>query len=100
VARIRHAVVLAGAVRRGDARERDHGRGGEVRPERDGVLPQEPPERNGGGGAGGAGGGGGGGFNALFSIGLPLEAGTYNVKLTVNGKDYVTKVVVENDPGM
>src|ERR1043166_2667636 len=54
----------------------------------------------GGGGAGGGGGGGGGGFGGLFNIGLPLEAGTYNVKLTVNGKDYTTKAVIENDPGM
>jgi hypothetical protein len=29
-----------------------------------------------------------------------LEPGTYNVKLSVNGKDYTTKVVVEADPGM
>jgi ligand-binding sensor domain-containing protein len=54
----------------------------------------------GSGGAGGGGGGGGGGFGGLFNIGLPLEAGTYNVKLTVNGKDYTTKAVIENDPGM
>lgn len=54
----------------------------------------------GGAGAGGGGGGGGGGFGALFNLGLPLEAGTYNVRLTVNGKDYTTKAVIENDPGM
>jgi hypothetical protein len=31
---------------------------------------------------------------------VPLEAGTYNLKLTVGGKDYTTKVVIENDPGL
>jgi hypothetical protein len=31
---------------------------------------------------------------------LPLEAGTYQVKLTVSGKDYTTKAVIENDPGL
>jgi photosystem II stability/assembly factor-like uncharacterized protein len=72
-------------------------------------LRSDPPPRpvggggfggGGGGGGGGGAGGGGGGFGGLFNLGLPLEAGTYNVKLTVNGKDYTTKVVVENDPGM
>jgi hypothetical protein len=29
-----------------------------------------------------------------------LEPGTYAVKLSVNGKDYTTKVIVEADPGM
>ncbi len=43
-------------------------------------------------------GGGGGGFGG-FNLGLPLEAGTYNLKLTVGGKDYTTRIVVENDPG-
>ncbi|HET9478043.1 MAG TPA: hypothetical protein VFO72_01775, partial [Pyrinomonadaceae bacterium] len=47
----------------------------------------------------GGGGGGGRGFGNIFTQGLPLEAGTYNLKLTVNGKDYTTKVVLENDPG-
>ena len=37
--------------------------------------------------------------SAAFNQGLPLEAGTYNLKLTVGGKDYTTKIVVENDPG-
>ena len=54
----------------------------------------------GGGGGGGGGCGGGGGFGGFFNQGLPLEAGTYNVKLSVGGKDYTTKVVVENDPGL
>jgi photosystem II stability/assembly factor-like uncharacterized protein len=59
-----------------------------------------PPRPPGGGGFGGGGGGGGGGFGNFLAQGLPLEAGTYNVTLTVNGKDYKTKVVVENDPGL
>jgi len=65
-------------------------------------LRGDPPPRppGGGGFGGGGGGGGGGGFAALLAQGLPLEAGTYNVTLTVNGKDYKTKVVVENDPGL
>jgi photosystem II stability/assembly factor-like uncharacterized protein len=54
----------------------------------------------GGGGAGGGGGGGGGGFAGLFNLGLPLEAGTYTLKLSVGGKDYTTKVVLEPDPGL
>jgi hypothetical protein len=48
----------------------------------------------------GGGGGGGGGFAGLFNIGPIIEPGTYNLKLSVNGKDYTTKVVVEADPGM
>ncbi len=65
-------------------------------------LRGDPPPRppGGGGFGGGGGGGGGGGFAALLAQGLPLEAGTYNVTLTVNGKDYKTKVVIENDPGL
>ena len=47
----------------------------------------------------GGGGGGGGGFGG-FNLGTPLEAGTYQVKLSVNGKDYTTKAVIENDPGI
>jgi hypothetical protein len=47
----------------------------------------------------GGGGGGGGGFGG-FNLGLPLEAGTYNLKLSVGGKEYATKIVVENDPGL
>ena len=56
-----------------------------------------PPRPTGGGGFGG--GGGGRGFGNIFTLGLPLEAGTYNLKLTVNGKDYTTKVLIEDDPG-
>jgi hypothetical protein len=65
-------------------------------------LRGDPPPRptTGPGAAGGGGGGGGGGFGNIFNLGLPLEAGTYNLKLTVGGKDYTTKIVVENDPGM
>jgi len=64
-------------------------------------LRGDPPARPiGGGGFGGGGGGGGGGGFGGFNLGLPLEAGTYQVKLTVNGKDYTTRVVIENDPGM
>jgi len=48
----------------------------------------------------GGGGGGGGGFGALFNQGPLVEPGTYSLKLSVNGKDYTTKVVVEADPGM
>jgi photosystem II stability/assembly factor-like uncharacterized protein len=51
-------------------------------------------------GFGGGGGGGGGGFGGFFNQGPLLEPGTYIVKLSVNGKDYTTKVVVEADPGM
>jgi photosystem II stability/assembly factor-like uncharacterized protein len=51
-------------------------------------------------GFGGGGGGGGGGFGGLFNQGPLLEPGTYNVKVSVDGKDYTTKVVVEADPGM
>jgi hypothetical protein len=48
---------------------------------------------------GGGGGGGGGGFG-FFNLGAALEPGTYVVKLSVNGKDYTTKAVIESDPGM
>src|SRR5882724_1808101 len=72
-----------------------------------GDPPPRPPNFQGfggagGGGGGGAGGGGGGrgGFGGLFNQGPALDAGTYTVKLSVGGKDYTTKVVVEPDPGM
>ena len=48
----------------------------------------------------GGGGGGGGGFGGFFNLGPALDAGTYSVKLSVNGKDYTTKIVVEPDPGI
>ena len=66
-------------------------------------LRSDPPPRptgGGGGGFGGGGGGGGGGAGNIFTQGLPLEAGTYNLTLSVGGKDYKTKIVVENDPGL
>jgi photosystem II stability/assembly factor-like uncharacterized protein len=62
--------------------------------------PANLPPGFGGGGGGQGGGGGGGGFGGFFNLGPVIEPGTYNVKLSVNGKDYTTKVVVENDPGM
>lgn len=48
----------------------------------------------------GGGGGGGGGFGGLFTQGPLLDPGTYNLKLSVGGKEFTTKVVVEADPGM
>ncbi|HKP37307.1 MAG TPA: hypothetical protein VJT71_10640 [Pyrinomonadaceae bacterium] len=48
----------------------------------------------------GGGGGGGGGFAGLFNIGPLVEPGTYVVKISVDGKDSTTKVVVEADPGI
>ena len=53
-----------------------------------------------GGGGGGGGGGGFGGFGGFFNLGPVIEPGTYAVKLSANGKDYTTKVIVEADPGM
>jgi hypothetical protein len=64
-----------------------------------GDPPPRPPGGGGGGGGAGGRGGGGAGF-AGFAQGLPLEAGTYVVKMSVGGKDYTTKVVIENDPGI
>lgn len=46
------------------------------------------------------GGGGGGGFGGFFNLGPLLDAGTYLVKLSVGGKDYTTRGVIEVDPGM
>jgi photosystem II stability/assembly factor-like uncharacterized protein len=48
-------------------------------------------------GFGGGGGGGGGGF---FNIGPAIDPGTYYLKLSVNGKEYTAKVVIETDPGV
>jgi photosystem II stability/assembly factor-like uncharacterized protein len=48
----------------------------------------------------GGGGGGFGGLAALFNLGPPVEPGTFTVKVSVGGKDYTTKVIVEADPGM
>jgi hypothetical protein len=73
-------------------------------------LRTDPPPRpanlqgfgfgGGGGGGGQGGGGGGGGFGGIFNQGLPVEPGTYIVKISVGGKDYTTKVVVEADTWM
>lgn len=49
------------------------------------------------GGQGGGGGGGGFGGRGGFNAGLPLDAGVYLVKLSVDGKEITTKVVVETD---
>jgi len=48
----------------------------------------------------GGGGGGGGGFGGLFNLGPLVDPGTYLVKVSVDGKDFTTKVVVEADPGI
>jgi hypothetical protein len=45
----------------------------------------------------GQGGGQGGGGRGLANFGPALEAGVYLVKLTVDGKDLTTKVVIEAD---
>ncbi len=58
-----------------------------------GQTPATPQPGQGGGGGGG---GRGGGFNA----GLPLEPGVYLVKLTADGKEVTTKVVIEADPNV
>jgi hypothetical protein len=57
------------------------------------------PPAGGRGGAGGPGAGGqfaGGGGRGGFG-GPAVEAGTYLLKLSVGGKDYTTKLVVEAD---
>jgi hypothetical protein len=59
--------------------------------------PANLPGGFGGGGGAGGGGGGGGGLGGLFNIGLPVEPGTYVLKLSVDGKEYTTKVVIEAD---
>lgn len=61
------------------------------------AAPGQTPPAGPGGGQGGPGGGGGfGGRGANF--GPALEPGTYLVKLTVDGKELTTKVVIEADP--
>ena len=59
-----------------------------------------PPRGNLPGFGGGGGGGGGGGFGGFFNLGPAIDPGTYLLKLSVNGKDFTTKVVIETDPGM
>lgn len=49
------------------------------------------------GGGGGGGQGGGGGFGRGANFGAAIDAGTYLVKLIVDGKEYTTKVVIENE---
>jgi photosystem II stability/assembly factor-like uncharacterized protein len=59
------------------------------------------PPAGAGGGRGGAGGGGqaggGGGRGGFGGGGAAIEPGTYLLKLTVGGKDYTTRVVIEAD---
>jgi hypothetical protein len=57
--------------------------------------PEQGAQPQGGFGGGGGGGRGGGRFGAL--IGPALDPGTYLVKLSVDGKEMTTKVVVEAD---
>lgn len=35
-----------------------------------------------------------------FNLGPPVEPGTYLLKLSVNGKDYTTKIAIESDPNL
>ena len=73
---------------------RHEGRRAEPRP----VEPARQPVQGGAGGRGAGGGqaGGGGGRGGLGG-GPAVEPGTYLLKLTVGGKDYTQKVVVEAD---
>jgi hypothetical protein len=52
-------------------------------------APTPPAGGRGGGGGGGRGGGGGGG---------QVEAGTYRVTMTANGKTYTSTITVREDP--
>ena len=61
--------------------------------------PPAAPQPTGQGGGGQGGGGGFGGRGGL-NVGLPLEPGTYLIKLTVDGKETTSKVVVEADPNV
>jgi photosystem II stability/assembly factor-like uncharacterized protein len=63
-------------------------------------LRADPPPRPANLPRGFGGGGGGGGFAALFNQGPLVEPGTYVLKLSVGGKEYTTKVVVEADTWM
>jgi hypothetical protein len=62
-----------------------------------GNPPQAAAGAAGGRGAGGGQAGGGGGGRGGFGGGPALEPGTYLLKLTVGGKDYTQKIVVEAD---
>jgi len=64
------------------------------------LSPNPPPAAEGRGGRGGGGGGGRGGRGgqgAPFMNNQAVEAGTYVVKLSVGGKDYMKPVLVEED---
>jgi hypothetical protein len=52
-------------------------------------APTPPAGGRGGGGGGGRGGGGGGG---------QVDAGTYRVTMTANGKTYTSTITVREDP--
>jgi photosystem II stability/assembly factor-like uncharacterized protein len=64
-------------------------------------LSPNPPPATAGRGRGGAGGGGGrggrGGQGSPFTNNQAVDAGTYIVKLSVGGKDYMKTVAIEND---
>lgn len=60
------------------------------------LSPNPPPQAADRGGRGG-GRGGRGGQGAPFMNNQAVEAGTYIVKLTVGGKDYMTTVVIGED---
>lgn len=62
-------------------------------------LRGEPPPRPAGAPPQGFGGGGGGGGFGGFAQGQPVAPGVYLVKLSVDGKELTTTVVVEEDPG-
>ncbi len=87
---------------RGDPPARPGGFRGGPPPEGQAAAPQpaagQPAAQQpaGGGGGAGAGGGGGGGRFGAF-LGAPLEPGTYLVKLSIDGKELTTKVVLEAD---
>lgn len=62
------------------------------------VIPRTPEPTQGPGGRGGRG-GGGGGFGGRGAIaGTPAPPGTYQVKMTVNGKIYTGSITVRPDP--
>jgi photosystem II stability/assembly factor-like uncharacterized protein len=71
---------------------------GDPPPRPAGVPPGLPPGGAGGAGGGGGGGGGGGRFGGALQ-GPAMDPGTYLVKLSVDGKELTTKVVVEADTG-
>jgi photosystem II stability/assembly factor-like uncharacterized protein len=60
-------------------------------------LRTDPPPRPQGNPQGQFGGGGGGGGRRFQPIGQPVEPGVYMLKLSVDGKELTTKVIVEAD---